>query len=162
LDTPIVRFLPRAIGNKSVTFPRSPAERLALSFGDTTLRGENPADQTLIANRMTPFKLISPVACRQRVASEMEKFQNFSPEAKALPDPLTDSPSTHAATVGVKFTSNSSGVTFTSQAFFPGRNKPKTKIEVIPTGLADGNSCDFQFLAALSEAKYGKRRGEAR
>jgi hypothetical protein len=94
----------------------------------------------------------------------MEKFQNFSPEAKALPDHFTDSPSTRAATVGVKFTSNSSGVTFTSRAFFPGRNKPKTKVEVISTGLAfsDGNSCDFQFLGPLSEVRCGKRRGEAR
>jgi hypothetical protein len=74
---------------------------------------------------MTPFKLISPVARRQRVAGEMEKF---------------------------------------SRAFFSRGNKPKTKVEVIPTGLAfsDGNSCDFQFLAPLSEVRHGKRREEAR
>ena len=31
---------------------------------------------------MTPFELILPVARHQRVAGEIEKFQNFSPEAK--------------------------------------------------------------------------------
>jgi sulfonate transport system ATP-binding protein len=35
LDTPIARFLPRVNGNESVTIPYSPAEKLALSFGDT-------------------------------------------------------------------------------------------------------------------------------
>jgi hypothetical protein len=149
LDTPRARFLPRANGNRSVTTPHSPAERLALSFGDTTLRGENPAVQTLIANSMTPFKLISPVARRQRVAGEMEKFQNFSPGAKALPDHLTDSPSTRPTAAGVKFTSNSSEVTFTSRAFFPARNKPKTKVEVIPTGLAFSDGIHAIFNSSL-------------
>jgi hypothetical protein len=49
-DTPIARFLLCANGNDPITIQHSPAEKLALSFGDTMLRRENPADQTLNAN----------------------------------------------------------------------------------------------------------------
>ena len=48
------------------------------------LRGENPADQTLFANSITLFEVILPVAGCQRVAGEIKKSQNFSPEAKEL------------------------------------------------------------------------------